>query len=108
MELADEWIMAYRAVERAQEKLDRITAQLLPVMAVGQELDGSKGKVRKRDRAVLQAAQLQSSISSSQWTMLTERKPVAAYYNAAIKRGKLDQKLFDACCTRSKPWLELL
>jgi hypothetical protein len=108
MDLVNEWIAAYRATERAQEKLNALTAQLLPTMAVGDTLDGKTAKVRKRDRAVLQPKDLQAAISTSLWTKITERKPVAAYYNEAIKRGQLTQEIMDGCSTRSKAWLELL
>jgi hypothetical protein len=108
MDMVNEWIAAYRAAERAQEKLDALTAQLLPSMAVGDILEGKTAKVRKRDRTVLQPDRLKSEITTSLWTRITERKPVAALYKEAIKRGKLTQELMDGCSTRSKSWLELL
>ncbi len=108
MDLVNDWIAAYRAAERAQEKLEALTAQLLPTMAVGDILDGKTAKIRKRDRAVLQADDLRNAINTSLWTKITERKPVAAYYKEAIKRGKLTQDIMDQCSTRSKAWLELL
>jgi hypothetical protein len=108
MATVDEWVAAYRAFERAKDKLTAIEAELLPTMAVGQVLEGSKGKVRKRDRGVLKPDRLRDKISSSLWTSITERKPVAALYKAAIQRGKLTQDEIDQCSDRSKPWLELM
>lgn len=108
MTLQDEWIAAYRAAERAKEKLAAIEAQLLPTMVVGQELQGKTAKVRKRDRGVLKPERLHTAVSNALWTSITERKPVADLYRAAIRRGRLTQDILDQASDRSKPWLELL
>jgi hypothetical protein len=106
--LADDWIAAYRDYERAKERLDAVTSQILPTMAVGDVLAGSTGKVCKRDRAVLKPERLQLAVSTSLWTSITERKPVATLYKAAVRRGRLSEVDLVNASDRSKPWLELM
>jgi hypothetical protein len=106
--LADDWIAAYRDYERAKERLETVAAQILPTMAVGDVLAGTTGKVRKCDRGVLKPEKLRLAVSTSLWTSITERKPVAALYKAAVRRGTLSEVDLEKASDRSKPWLELM
>jgi hypothetical protein len=107
MTTVDEWVRLKRAADRAAERLDAATADLLPTLAVGQELEGRTAKIIKRDRAVLQPGVLVTHVSDALWRRITERKPVADLYRAEVKRGRLEQSTLDKSSTRSRPWLEL-
>lgn len=103
--VADEWLAAKRDVELAQARLDAIEARF-PEMSVGDVLEGSTGKVRKCGRSMLVSDLLKAKVSPSMWTSITERKPVAVLYHAAVRRGKLDQSTLDECSKPTKTWFE--
>lgn len=107
-QLVDQFVAADRAYQAAKEHRDALQELLEARMAVGAELPGTDRKVRRRDRRVLVAARLKAKVSNSMWTAITERKPVAALYNAMIVRGKLPAELLDECSTRSKTWIEVI
>lgn len=103
--LADEWLKAKRAVERAEAKLRAIEAQF-PAKPVGTILEGETGKVRYCGRCMLIPDLLKVRVSASMWTSITERKPVAVLYHAAVRRGRLEQSVLDECSKPTKQWFE--
>jgi len=107
-DLVDQYVAADAAYRAAREHRESLRRLIEPHLQVGQELAGTDRKIRRRDRRVLVPAKLKAKVSNSMWTSITERKPVAVLYNAAIKRGKLDAALLDECSTRSETWLEVI
>lgn len=106
MSVVDEWLKAKHELSAVEAKLKAIEAQL-PVMSVGDVLEGETGKIRLKDRAQLNADRLYESISLQMWTRVTKRVPVSALIKAEIIRGKIDEKAVSKCYDRTKPWIEI-
>lgn len=107
MATIDEWIKAKRAADKATERLEALSAALMPDLPFREAQKGRTGSVIKLDRAVLQPGVLVTHVSDALWRRITERKPVADLYKAEIRRGRLTQSTLDESSIRSKPWLEL-
>jgi hypothetical protein len=103
--LVDEVLQAKRDLDVAQAKLDALTAQL-PDAPVGTILTGDTGKLRVCGSSRIDPDLLKQRVSASMWTSITERRPVAVLYHAAVRRGKLDQSIIDECTKPTKKWFE--
>lgn len=106
--MVDRWRELDQQMAALKREQDALVALLVKGKPSGTELEGHTGRVRIRDRAVLQPTELESRLSPALWRRITKRVPVADLYRAEIRRGKLPQDIIDASSTRSKAWLEAL
>jgi hypothetical protein len=105
--LVDRWIELDTLMREFKREKDAITTEIGG--EPGDVIEGSMGKkVRRRDRSNLDPAKLKAAVSTSMWTAITERKPVADLYKYMIRKGKLSQETIDGCSTRTESWLERL
>lgn len=61
--------------------------------------------LRRETRRTLVAEKLQKIVSSSLWTNITKRTPVAALVKAAVTKGQISQSDLDNCYKTGSPYL---
>lgn len=63
-------------------------------------------RIRVKSRKMLNADRLKATISTSLWTAVTKRVPVATLVKAAVIKDQMDQNVLNTCYDTSAEWIE--
>lgn len=101
-----ELVDRYAEVCKLKTQYETERKQLIKQLAdLGKDVvQGSHGRYKRRAMRNVVAEQLQSKISTSLWTNITKRVPVADKIKGAIAHGKLSKELVDSCREESDIW----
>lgn len=108
-ELITQWLKLTARIQKLQNELGPIEEELMAQLEMGKSVQIPKKpeKIVKRDRRQLDAEKLEEKVSPEVWELITERKPVAARIEVAIRDKRLTAEVVDSCCGRTKPWLAI-
>lgn len=104
IERTAELLRLRKAIEK---ELEGYTLVLTAGKQRGDTLETENVKLRVCSRSELIPAELEKHVSTSMWTNITKRVPVAALVKAAVERGKLQQEIIDASSKETRRWLEI-
>lgn len=106
MNPVDEYLKIQREIDELTARQKKIAEELLKVHQPGSVIVGDTGKLRVQQNMNVDPELLQDAVSTSVWTRITERKLVAAYITAEVKRGKISQETLDQCKKPGKPFVK--
>lgn len=106
MDLVDEYLKIESEIAELEKRKAELSKTLLENANAGDVLEGSTGKLRVQQNNNLNSELLKAAIPNTQWTQITERKPVAALVTAAVKRGKISPEVINAAKIPGKTYLK--
>lgn len=99
----EQYISVCEAIDALEKQKDKLKAEILANHTTDGEIIPG---LRRCTNQVLNPEKLKENVTSAQWQKLTERKVVAAYLTAEIKRGKLAASLVESCKESGNPYLK--